>query len=169
MVTSDLQPPEPPSKPPQGGRQRRVRDVMHRPAVTIPATATVVEAALAMHRSKVGLLSVTEGAEVVGVITDRDIVVRELAKGPPGPHGRVSDAMSRDIIRCLETETVEAAAIRMADHQIRRLPVFDAAGELVGVLSLDRIAEECCEHLAGETLGEIVEVRGSRPGNSEAR
>lgn len=162
MVTSSPQPPEQPRKAPPGPRPRRVGDVMRRPAVTIPATATVAEAALLMRSSNVGLLSVTEAGRVVGVITDRDIVIRELAEAPPGPQRPVGEVMSREIVRCQDSETVEAAAVRMADHQLRRLPVFDAAGALVGILSLDRIAEDYCEHLAGETLGEIVETRGPR-------
>ena len=67
--------------------------------------------------------------------------------------------MSNKVITCSRMDTVSAAAASMGDHQVRRLTVCDTEGVLIGMLSLDTIAEDFSEHLAGETLGEIVESR----------
>jgi len=96
------------------------------------------------------------------VITDRDIVVRFVSRDETAMHVRVGDVMTPKVLTCFDSQTIEDAAAAMGDHQVRRLPVCDEAKRLLGVLSVDRIAEEYSEHLAGEALGEIVETRGGQ-------
>jgi CBS domain-containing protein len=67
--------------------------------------------------------------------------------------------MTVDVATCRPDQTVASAAYKMADLQIRRLPVLDADGLLVGMLSLGDIANDASEEIAGQTLGEIVEAR----------
>ena len=112
-----------------------------------------------MRNRDVGGLAVVDRGKLVGFITDRDIVTRYIADAVPLHLLPVAQFMTRNVISCNETDAIEAAAVRMGDHQIRRLPVFDAEGSLSGILTLDAIAEDYSEHLAGETLGEIVETR----------
>ncbi|WGW04321.1 CBS domain-containing protein [Tropicibacter oceani] len=138
-----------------------VSSIMQKPAVTIATNATLCAAAQKMRDENVGLLPVLENDHLVGVITDRDIVVRCLAAQLSARQCCVRDVMTCNILSCRDTDPIEAAAARMGDNQFRRLPVHDANQVLVGVLSVDDIAEHYSERLAGETLGEIVEARGT--------
>ena len=72
------------------------------------------------------------------------------------PDGR---QVSRNVLHCYSTQKIEEAAVVTADHEVRCLPVLDQDEEIVGVVSLDDIAENFSEHIAGETLGKIVEER----------
>jgi len=140
---------------------------MRQPAVTIPASAGIAAAAEKMRDMNVGILTVLDHDQLVGVITDRDIVVRFVTGGEWAMQARVRDVMSPEVRICFDRQTIEDAAAAMGNHQVRRLPVCDDAERLVGILSVDMIAEEYSEHLAGETLGEIVEKRGwALPGSS---
>lgn len=137
----------------------KITDVMSQPAITVPASASIVTAATTMRDQCVGFLIVTDEDGLAGVVTDRDIVVRFVSIGGRASNVRVADVMSRNVLKCCWMQTIEDAAAMMGDHQVRRLPVFDDAGALIGVLSLDNIARDYSEILAGETLGEIVEER----------
>ena len=142
--------------------ETKVADIMRSPAVTISIGADIIEAARLMRDRNVGILSVLDADRLVGVITDRDIVVRCIACGARAEQIGVAAVMSPDPLTCYDQQRIEEAAARMADNQVRRLPVFNDVHWLVGTLSVDLIAEDYSEHLAGETLGEIVERRGQR-------
>ncbi|MER3356643.1 MAG: CBS domain-containing protein [Hoeflea sp. D1-CHI-28] len=136
---------------------------MRQPAVTVCASASLVATAKLMRERDVGFVAVIESGALVGVVTDRDIVLRSVSLNGRANDVLVADVMSRHVLTCLESQTVENAAASMGDNQVRRLPVLDETGNLVGVLSLDAIAEDYSESLAGETLGEIVEERSPPP------
>ena len=95
---------------------------------------------------------------LVGIVTDRDIVIRALGN-PDRVISLAREIMTPDPLTCLEDQDVAEAAVIMGDNQIRRLPVLRRDGQLVGVLSLGDIAENFSEGLAGEVLGEVVEGR----------
>jgi CBS domain-containing protein len=137
----------------------KLKDLATCPAVTCPTTAPVSEAATAMATSNVGFLVVVDGGhKPVGVVTDRDIVVRGVAQGKEG--GTVADVMTHHPACVGEDGTVTQAAELMADRQCRRLGVTDGSGAIVGVLSLDDLLR-----VAGDELGEIARaVRGSKHG-----
>ena len=137
----------------------KVADIMRKPAVTIPAVASIAAAAAKMRDANVGILAVVDNGDLVGVITDRDIVVRFVAKERASLNSRVADFVSSEVLTCYATDTIEQAAAAMGDRQVRRLPICDEHENLIGVLSVDHIAEDYSEELAGETLGEIVETR----------
>ncbi|KRS16076.1 CBS domain-containing protein [Roseovarius indicus] len=141
----------------------KVADLMRQPAVTVCASASLVATAKLMRERDVGFVAVVESGALVGVVTDRDIVLRSVSVNGRVNDVLVADVMSRHVLICLESQTVENAAASMGDNQVRRLPVLDETGNLVGVLSLDTIAEDYSESLAGETLGEIVEERSPPP------
>lgn len=136
-----------------------VRNIMRRPLISIPVTANVRQAASVMRDHDVGALAVVKDGQLIGIITDRDIVIRCVAAGKIDKSHDIAEFMSGNVISCRDSETVETAAAMMGDHQIRRLPVFDGDNGLAGMLTVDGIAEDYCEKLAGETLGEIVESR----------
>ena len=134
---------------------------MSSPVIGATTTTTIREAAERMRAQNVGTLPVFRDDRPVGIVTDRDIVLRAL--GAPGfmlgSDTAVADIMSRDLITCsVEGDVAEAAAL-MGERQVRRLLVIDRAGAVVGILSLGDIAEHASEELAGQALGEISEAR----------
>ncbi|MBZ0123989.1 MAG: CBS domain-containing protein [Roseovarius sp.] len=135
----------------------RVERVMRRPVSTISPKTSVRAAAAMMKERGLGFLPVCEDGRPVGLITDRDIAVRwaPLVAGDAS----VESIMTRDIVSCRASQSVREAANLMGDRQIRRLVVLDDSGAVCGVLSLGDIANDVSEELAGQTLGEVVELR----------
>jgi len=134
---------------------------MSSPVIGATTTTTIREAAERMRAQDVGTLPVFRDDRPIGIVTDRDIVLRAL--GAPGfmlgSDTAVTDIMSCDLITCsVEGDVAEAAAL-MGERQVRRLLVIDRAGAVVGILSLGDIAEHASEELAGQALGEISEAR----------
>ena len=129
-----------------------------RPAVTVPQTATVEQAAQQMLEQEIGFLVVVDDeGRATGVLTDRDIVVRTVAFGRAAELP-VGEVMSRHPAQVGVDDTVASAARLMADRQCRRVMVTDPAGKPVGVLSLDDLLRE-----TGEDLAQIARaVRGPR-------
>ncbi|MGH9257558.1 MAG: CBS domain-containing protein [Vicinamibacterales bacterium] len=121
-----------------------VGDLCTRKVVVAPKSEMIVDAAKRMRTSHVGDLVVIEnrgGQHVpIGIVTDRDIVISVVAGDPEHLDCLlVSDVMSSELVTAQEHETVEAALDKMHEHGIRRLPVVDPAGGLVGILTLDDV------------------------------
>ncbi len=119
-----------------------VRDVMTQDVVIATSLTTVQSAAVQMKRRKVGFLPVTEGQHAVGVLTDRDVVVRACAQGKDPRDTVVKEIMTRNVIDCLETQTVEEAGILMEKNHVHRIVVTNHANNIVGVISLDDLAKK---------------------------
>jgi CBS domain-containing protein len=118
----------------------RVANVMVRGVVTIDSGATLREAAERMRNANVGMLPVVETDAVCGVITDRDLVVRAMTQDVRPSEGRVRDYVSAPP-RCAEEDwTVEEAMEEMAAQHVGRLPVDDAGGRAIGVVTLSSLA-----------------------------
>lgn len=112
---------------------------MHTPPVTCELRATLAEVARMMEFDEVGSVVVmTEGNEIAGIVTDRDLVVRGLAH-EGGPLTPVEAIMTTPVITVHETQDAFEAAAKMARAGCRRLPVVSATGQLQGVVSLDDI------------------------------
>ena len=103
----------------------QVSDVMTGDVATVSPEASVREAARKMDQLNIGALPVCDGRRLVGVLTDRDIVVRSTAVGALPDATRVNDVMSEDVRWCFEHDPVEQVQRQMAQMQIRRLPVVD--------------------------------------------
>jgi CBS domain-containing protein len=133
--------------------------------VEIAAPAqTIREAAKLMADLDVGALPVGEDDRLVGMITDRDMVVRALAQGQ-GPDTPIRDIMSSEIRYCYEDQPIEDVARNMGDIQVRRLPVLNRDKRLVGIVSLGDIATSNQEpQRSGEALGDV-----SRPGGAHSQ
>ncbi|NLM42865.1 MAG: CBS domain-containing protein [Clostridiales bacterium] len=133
----------------------KIRELMTTDVRTIPSNATIKDAAEIMHNINVGSIPVVDNNnKLVGIVTDRDIVLRSVAKGQD-PNIKVSDVMSRDIKTISPDTDVHEAADLMAEKQIRRLPVVDN-GNLVGIVSIGDLAVEGkYEDEAGEALHNI--------------
>ena len=125
--------------------------------VTCPPETSALEMARLMRERHVGDVVVVdrdeEGAVPVGVVTDRDIVVRVLAKGLDIGAVTAGDLMGEPLITAFDSEGVHDAIWHMRSHGIRRLPVVDARGVLLGVVTMDDIAA----HLAAE-LADMVRI-----------
>jgi CBS domain-containing protein len=121
-----------------------VGDICNRDVVVAPKGEMVVDAAKRMRTSHVGDLVVVEirnGRHVpVGIVTDRDIVIAAVAGDPEHINYLVvGEVMTPDLVTAAEQEPIEAALRKMHEHGIRRLPIVDATGALVGILTLDDI------------------------------
>jgi CBS domain-containing protein len=133
-----------------------VRDVMTAQVATATLRSSVADIARMMASVESGAVPVTDEGKVVGLVTDRDLVLRVMAEGLP-LDTPVSEVMTRDVETCGEDETVADAAARMGSRQIRRLVVVGERGELTGILSLGDIALEYGAKAVGRTLEEISE------------
>ena len=114
----------------------RVEEVMARDVEFIPADAPVREAAELMGELDVGALPVGTAARLDGIVTDRDLLYRVVARGLDCAGVTVRQVMSRPVVSCQEDDTVQAALDLMAANHVRRLPVLDGAGKVSGWLTL---------------------------------
>ena len=132
-----------------------VTDVMTRNVRTLAPGATVADAAKAMRELNVGVIPVCEGGKLLGVVTDRDIVVRAVAEGLDGGTP-LSTVMSSDVRTARETDDLDTVLADMASRQIRRLPVLDASQRLAGIISIGDIAVKGQdEEDVGQSLADI--------------
>ncbi len=120
---------------------------------TLSPTATAADAARKMKELDVGAIPVCESERLLGMVTDRDLVVRVVAAGRDPAQATVSDAMTRDVVYCFEDEDAEAAAKIMADKQIRRLPVLSREKQLVGIISFGDLS---VDGLDTQTSGAVL-------------
>jgi CBS domain-containing protein len=118
----------------------QVREVMSRDVLVTSPDDTIEKAATLMAHVNCGALPVGENDRLVGMITDRDIALRAVAKGNPPDQCTVREVMSRGIKYVFEDETTQAAAKSMSNLQIRRLPVPNRQKRLVGIVSLGDLA-----------------------------
>jgi CBS domain-containing protein len=117
------------------------------------------EAAGMMVAHDIGVLPVGDGDRLIGVITDRDIAVRGVAKGL-GPKAKVREAMSAEVLYCFDDDDVNDVVANMADIQVRRLPVVNRKKRLVGIISLGDIANTEGGEAAGKAMEGIAKPGG---------
>jgi CBS domain-containing protein len=144
-----------------------VGEVCKRSVVVVAKNETIVDAANHMRASHVGDLVVVEdrqGRRVpVGIITDRDIVVGAVAPNTGHlEHLLVGDIMSPEVVSARETEPLEAALKKMEEHGIRRLPVVDGDGAVVGIVTLDDVLQVLTEQQIGLVKIVVQEQRHER-------
>jgi CBS domain-containing protein len=134
----------------------QIKDIMTPNVEVTELTTNLKEAATKMKTLNVGSLPVREGEQLVGMITDRDIVIRGVAEGSDPDKTTVSTVMTSDLVYCFEDQDVQEAAQVMADRQIRRLPIVNREHQLVGIVSLGDLAVDGRDDdLSGEALEEI--------------
>jgi len=137
----------------------QIRKVMTIPAITGASDASIREIARLMRDHDIGFIPIVSDGSPVGVLTDRDIVTRILSVADVPAEVTATQAMSDHPVTCHMDQDVAEAASIMGDNQVRRLLVVDHDDRLVGILSLGDIAENVSEGLAGQALGEVVELR----------
>ncbi|MBN3725798.1 CBS domain-containing protein [Burkholderia sp. Ac-20379] len=139
----------------------RVAEVMSRDVVAIAPNDTIRHAAQHMAYYDVGALPVCDAGRIVGIVTDRDLAVRALA-GDVGPDAAISEIATGRPICCRGDDDLDAVQQRMAEARVRRTPVIDTGGKLVGMLSLGDIATRA-RGASQEELSNTLE-RVSQPG-----
>jgi CBS domain-containing protein len=115
----------------------------------------ISEAAQLMESEDVGSLPVLEGDQLAGMVTDRDIVIRAVAKGKDPRGMPVREVASRELVTVYADDDLAKALEKMASEQVRRLPVVDEDNRLVGVLAQADVALEAKEKAVGELVEEI--------------
>ena len=134
----------------------KVKEVMTKLVEFVRPETTVQEAAGKMKDLNVGPIPVCEGERVLGILTDRDIVVRAVAEGRDARTTRVQDVMTRDVVCCTEDDDVKDAARLMKEHQIRRVVVVTANKRLAGIVSLGDIAVDTHDdRMSGDVLEKV--------------
>jgi len=137
----------------------KVSDVMTRDVQTVRPDSTAQEAASFMLREDAGSMPVSEDDRLIGMITDRDIAVRGVAKGY-GPDTPVRELMTDEIICAHENDDVEEVASKMSSAQVRRMPVIDENERLCGIVSLGDLAREADSDSADQALQGVSEPGG---------
>jgi CBS domain-containing protein len=150
----------------------KVGDVMCRPVTSCTEETNVSSAGRMMGENDCGFLPVLRARRIVGVVTDRDICVAIGKKRRSPSELLVREIMSKDVASCATTDAVGSALSTMALRQVRRLPVLDPKGALVGILSLDDLvlrAEEQSPTGApaslsfGDVIRALRRIVGTRP------
>jgi CBS domain-containing protein len=137
----------------------KVSECMTSKVETVRADQTVQEAANFMLQADAGSIPVVDGDRLIGMITDRDIAVRGIAKGN-GPDTLVRELMTDDLIVARADDEIEEVARKMSSAQVRRLPVIDREERLCGIVSLGDLARETDNDAAEQALEGVTQPGG---------
>jgi CBS domain-containing protein len=132
-----------------------IRDVMSSNPCAIDADKPVAYAAKMMRDEDVGLAPIVEGDRLVGTLTDRDIAIRVVAEGKDPESTPVREVASTDLVTIDPDQELDEALRLMAQHQVRRLPVVEEDGRLVGVVAQADVAKEGDDRQTGEVVQQI--------------
>jgi CBS domain-containing protein len=135
-----------------------VQDVMSTDPRAVDAGKPVAEAAKLMKDEDVGLAPVVEGDRLVGTLTDRDIAVRVVAEGRDPGSTPVGEVASKNVVTVEPEQNLDEALSLMAQHQIRRLPVVEESGRLVGVVAEADVARSAGHSDTGELVEKISQT-----------
>ena len=138
----------------------KISDIMSRDVQVARPEDTLRDAAETMARIDVGSLPICDGRRLLGIVTDRDIVVRGLAKGLGADSG-VTQVMTEGVEYCFDDDDLVEVSDKMAASQIRRIPVVDRDKNLVGIVSLGDVAREARPAEAGDVLEEVSQPGGN--------
>jgi CBS domain-containing protein len=133
---------------------KSIQDVMTSDPTTVEPGTPAQEAARLMKTEDTGIIPIVDGERLVGVITDRDLALQIVGEGRDAGT-TVGEIASKDLVTVDPQQGLEEAARLMADHQVRRLPVCEEDGRLVGILSQKDVAEAGHDTLTGEVVEKI--------------
>ena len=145
----------------------KAQDIMAKNPKSVTPETSIRDAARLMKTEDVGMLPVvrSEGSRtIVGVVTDRDIAIRHVAEGHTSPDCKVSEAMSSNVKTCKVGDSVDDVMKLMGSEQVRRIPIVDERGELVGIVAQADIAREADDKKAERTVEKI-----SQPGSKHSQ
>ena len=141
----------------------KVSDAMTSDVRVVRPEQSISEAAQLMAECDSGALPVTDGERLIGVVTDRDIAIRAVAREMP-PQTTVGEIMTHEVLYCYEDEDLEHVAQNMGDMQVRRLPVMDRAKRLVGIVSIGDLSLTTSPDVTGLAVADV-----SRPGGRHSQ
>ena len=134
-------------------------EIMTSEVVVVSSTDTIQKAAELMKQHDIGPLPVVEdeaSRKLIGIITDRDIVINVLAEKKDASKTRVSEAMTSSLVTCRESESLNEALEKMSSYQVRRIPVVDENNRIVGIIAQADIATRIENpEVAGEVVQEV--------------
>jgi CBS domain-containing protein len=130
-----------------------IRDVMTHDPRALESSSSAVEAARMMRDADVGLIPIVEGDRLIGTVTDRDIAVRIVAEGKAPDRINVGEIASRELVTIDAAQELDEALRLMAKHRVRRLPVVEKDGKLIGIVAQADVAK----HATSTQTGEVVE------------
>jgi CBS domain-containing protein len=137
------------------GESHRIRDLMTESPRTVSSDVTVVEAARVMRDDDFGLVPVVDGDRLVGTVTDRDIAIRVVAEERDPSSTTVREIASADLVTIDPEQELGEALRLMAQHQIRRLPVVEEDGRLVGIVAQADVARHGDDTRTGQVVEQI--------------
>ena len=135
----------------------KVRDVMHEGATWVEPGTSIGELARIMRDEDIGAIPIGENDRLIGMVTDRDIVVKGLLDGIDVASLTARDVMTGPILYCRADQEVEDAVRLMEEHEVRRLPVIDENKRMVGILALGDISSHAGRELSGEVIQAVSE------------
>ena len=130
-----------------------IRDVMTANPSSLGSSSNAIEAARLMRDEDAGIIPIVEGDKLIGTVTDRDIAIRVVAEGKDPETTTVGEIASRELVTIDPQQDLDEALRLMARHQVRRLPVVEEDGKLVGIVAQKDIAQ----HATDEQTGDVVE------------
>jgi CBS domain-containing protein len=133
-----------------------IRDVMSQDYKFMTPDQTVQQAAQEMQNRDIGFLPVGENDRLIGMVTDRDIVLRSAASGISPAAQPIRDVMSPQVYYCYDDQNVDEICQNMAETKVRRMPVVNRDKRLVGIVSLGDLSQVAHRAKAGDTLQEIT-------------
>ena len=136
---------------------QRIREIMTSNPSSIEPSSPIAEAARIMKQEDAGVVPVTENGRLSGMVTDRDIAIRVVAEGKDPQSTTVREVASTDLVTVDPEQDLDEALRLMARHKVRRLPVVEEDGRLVGVLAQADIAREGDDKQTGQVVQEISE------------
>ena len=137
------------------GENHRIRELMTESPRTVSSDATVVEAARVMRDDDFGLVPVVDGDRLVGTVTDRDIAIRVVAEERDPSSTTVREIASADLVTIDPEQELGEALRLMAQHQVRRLPVVEEDGRLVGIVAQADVARHGDDTQTGQVVEQI--------------
>jgi CBS domain-containing protein len=137
-----------------------IRDLMTANPCSVDADKSVAYAAKMMRDEDVGLAPIVEGDKLVGTVTDRDIAIRVVAEGKDPEQVTVREAASTNLVTIDPQQDLDEALRLMAQHQVRRLPVVEEDGRLVGVVAQADVARMGDDRQTGAVVQEISDQEG---------
>lgn len=134
---------------------KSIQDAMTANPRTVTTDQTVVDAARIMKQEDAGVVPIVDGDRLVGVLTDRDIAINVVAAGKDPTSTKVTEIASRDLVTVDPQQELDEALRLMAQHQVRRLPVVEEDGKLVGILAQADVAQHATDAQTGDTVQQI--------------
>lgn len=135
----------------------QIREVMSPKPEVLEANASIREVAMRMRDDAIGIMPVNSGQKLIGMVTDRDIVIRAIAEGK-NPDDQISDIVTDAVLYCFENDDVKNVLHNMHEQEVQRLIVLNnpESKDLVGIVSVADIADKCRDDESVKAIAESV-------------